>query len=120
MVNFLSKISVNDVPLDDAYASLAANIVPVASSTYTLQLTDSGKIIEFTDAGAVTISCPTGLPVGFQCILVNIGGGDKTIEASGGASIYTKDSKVIISGAYNAATVYYRAINEWVGFGNLS
>jgi hypothetical protein len=97
-----------------------ASINTISGITYTIQVSDSGKFIEFTNTGDTTIICPTGLTIGFGVVLVNIGGGNKTITASTGATIYTLDSNVIIAGAYNAATMYYRAVGKWVGFGNLS
>ena len=97
-----------------------ALISDITGTTYTIQSDDSGKFLEFTNTGNTTIICPTGLTIGFGVVLVNIGGGNKTITAGSGATIYTLDNTVIIAGAYNAATIYYRAVGKWVGFGNLS
>lgn len=103
-----------------SYLPLIAQIHQVTGTTYTIDAGDLGKNIEFTNAGAVTITLPTGLTVGFQAVLVNVGGSDKCMTAGTGATLYTLGSKIKISGAYNAATVYYREANKWVGFGNLS
>ena len=103
-----------------SFASLNAEIGVVSTNTYTLQASDAGKIIEFTNTGNTTITLPSGLPLGFQAVLTNVGGADKTLTAGGGTTLYTLASKVKIAGAYNAGTVYYRAVNKWVGFGNLS
>lgn len=89
-------------------------------TTYTLQASDLGKTIELTNTGSTSIILPTGLTIGFQATIVNVGGGNKTLSGGTGSVVYSKDSKVIIAGAYNAASVYYRATNKWVGIGNLS
>lgn len=120
MIDFLSSIGVGGIPIVNTFAPLVASIKTVTGTTYTILSTDSGKIIEFTNAGAVNITCPTGLTVGFQAVLVNVGGDSKSLVAGTGATIYSKDSKVIIASAYNAATIYYRSINKWVAFGNLT
>lgn len=113
-------ISTSGLSGSGTYATLDAQINDVTGTTYTLQLADRGKVIEFTNIGATIITLPTGLTIGFQAVLVNVGGNNKTLSAGSGATLYTLNSNVIIAGAYNAATVYYRGANNWVGFGNLS
>jgi hypothetical protein len=95
-------------------------IKTITGITYTIQNSDSGKFIEFTNTGNTTITCPTGFTKGFQVVLINIGGGNKTVTAGTGATIYSNGSAVILSGAYSAGTIYYRAIGQWVLGGNLS
>ena len=92
----------------------------VTGTTYTIQSDDSGKFLEFIYTGDTIIICPTGLTIGFQVVLVNIGGGNKTITAGSGATMYSKNSNVILADTYSVGTIYYRAINKWVLGGDLS
>jgi hypothetical protein len=48
-----------------------------------LQASDNGSIIEFNSATGVTLTIPTGLPVGFQCSITQLGTGQVTFIGSG-------------------------------------
>ena len=106
----------------NTYATLLAPISIKTGTTYTLQIVDSGKILEFTNTGTTNITLPSGATFsqGFQVVLTNVGGGNKCLVAGTGASIHTLCSHVIIAGAYNAVSVYYSSTNNWVAFGNLT
>jgi uncharacterized delta-60 repeat protein len=97
-----------------------SEITSVNATGYTVQASDSGKIIEFTNASAITIILPTGLTTGFKATLVNVGGNNKTLAAGVNATLSTNSGSVIIANAYESATIYVRALNSWVGFGQLS
>jgi len=105
--------------LPAGYLNTNSAISVKTGTTYSVQASDCGKILEFTNTGATAISLITGLTTGFQAVIVNVGGGNKTICAGAGATLHSLSSKVIIAGAYNAGTVYYRSTNNWVIFGNL-
>ncbi len=107
--------------LASTYSTLLAPISIKTGTTYTLQVSDSGKILEFTNTGTTNITLPSGVTFsqGFQVVITNIGGGNKCLVAGTGASIHTLGSKIIIAGAYNAVSVYYSSTNNWVAFGNL-
>jgi hypothetical protein len=53
------------------------------------------EVIEFTNTGATTITLPTGLTTGFQAVLTNVGGGNKTLSAGSGATLYTLNNKTV-------------------------
>jgi hypothetical protein len=57
-----------------------------SGTTYTLQASDNGKIVEFTNAGAVTLTVPNSLAAGFNCGLCQCGAGQVTINAGAGAT----------------------------------
>lgn len=121
-INSFNTYTGTTVP--NTYVPLIASIIVVSGTTYTLSASDGGKIIEFINTGATTITLPSGTTtsVGFQAILSNIGGGIKTVvaEAGGGNILHSLNDLNNITGAYNGGTVYYRQINEWVLYGNLS
>lgn len=54
-----------------------------SGTTYTLVAADMGKLIWFTSASAVTLTIPSGLPTGFNCLLMQTGAGQVTWSASG-------------------------------------
>jgi len=90
----------------------------IIAATYTILSTDNGCTLRFSVACTVTV--PTGLPAGFNCILIQEGAGQITLAASGttinNPDSYTKSAKqyapitlvqyttnVFLSGGYMAA-----------------
>ncbi|MBP7173836.1 MAG: hypothetical protein KBA33_07185 [Cloacibacterium sp.] len=66
--------------------------INVQTVSYTLTPSDNGKIIEFSSASAVNLTVPTGLPVGFQCSVTQLGAGQVSFVAGAG---------MVIRNAYN-------------------
>ena len=65
-------------------SGFSANISTVSSaqSPYTLLPADNGKVIQSTSASAITITIPSGLPVGFNCTIVQMGAGQITLAGT--------------------------------------
>jgi len=63
-------------------SGFAANINTQSGTTYTIDATDNGKVIQTTGASAITISIPTGLPTGFNCTVVQMGAGQITFSGT--------------------------------------
>jgi hypothetical protein len=101
------------------YLTTNGSINTLTCTSYGLVAADCGKTVEFTTTASTSIYLPTGLTVGFQANIVNIGGGNKTFCACTNSVLHSLSSKVILAGAYNAASVYYRSVNNWVIMGNL-
>jgi len=101
------------------YLPTNGSINTLSCTSYGLVAADCGKTVEFTTTASTSIYLPTGLTVGFQANIVNVGGGNKTFCACTGSNLHSLCSKVILAGAYNMATLYYRCINNWVIAGNL-
>jgi len=109
------------------YAPLLASIKQVTGTSYTLLTTDSGKIIQFTNTGATTITIPSGSTFleGFQCTLVSYGNGTtsgtKTLAAQTGATVKSKYSALKLITIFGAATVYKTpTAATWLAFGDLT
>jgi hypothetical protein len=63
---------------------LAPAYINVQTGTsYTLQATDNGKIVTFDNAAAITVTVPSGLGAGFNCMVVQKGAGQVTFVPSG-------------------------------------
>ncbi len=62
-------------------SGFSANITSV-STNYPLTAADNGKIIQSTSAAAITITIPNGLPVGFNCTVVQMGAGQITFAGT--------------------------------------
>ena len=55
-------------------------------TSYTVQTSDNGKIIELSNASAIAVTVPNSLPVGFNCGFCQAGAGQVTISAAGGGT----------------------------------
>lgn len=87
-------------------------------TAYTLQTSDRGKWITSSNGSAVTITVPTGLGVGFDCVIQQIGAGAVTISAASGVTVNNVDSHTGISGQYGIITLFAYAANTFVMSGN--
>lgn len=65
---------------------------------YTLTQGDNGAILTFNSASAVTITIPTGLPIGYNISVYQIGTGKVTIASDGTTSIKNRLSRFRTAG----------------------
>lgn len=117
------------------WATLAASQVPTLEATkvptqvqnartdsYTLVLSDAGKLIEMGKATAQTLTIPTNasvaFPIGTKIDVVQTGAGETTI-AGAGVTINSEGSKLKLNAQWAAATLIKRATDTWVVIGSL-
>jgi hypothetical protein len=88
------------------------------ASNYTLTTSDSGRLIEMSGGGTLTITDSASFPVGFVCDVlqtttsqVTIAGTSFTPNATPGLKLRTQ---------WSSATLIKRALNSWVVLGDLS
>lgn len=89
-----------------------------SGTTYTLVLTDAGKIIECTNASAFTLTIPTNASVAFPIgttIEVWQGGAifQVTIAAAGGVTLQSRGGLVKTNAQYSIIRLYKRATDTW-------
>lgn len=93
-------------------------------TTYTLALTDGGKVVEMNNASANTLTVPpnssVALPVGAQILVLQTGAGQTTLAAGAGVTVNSKDGNLKLSAQWCAATLIKRATDVWVAVGDLS
>jgi hypothetical protein len=90
---------------------------------YTLALADAGGLIEANSASLVTLTIPANADVAFPLKTVlqlhRYGSGDFAIAPAAGVSLISVSGNRKISAQYATATLYKRALNEWVLSGGL-
>lgn len=64
-----------------------AKINDQTGTTYTLQASDTGKIVVCNNASPITVTLPNSLSVGFICEVVQKGAGKITFSAASGATL---------------------------------
>lgn len=93
-------------------------------TTYTLVLTDAGKMVTLTNASSITLTVPpnadVALPVNTRIDLIQYGAGQVTVAAGSGVTIYSKASALKLSAQYAGATLWKKATNTWVLVGDIS
>jgi hypothetical protein len=94
------------------------------TDSYTLALTDAGKLVEMNKATANNLTVPPQSSVTWEdntrIDIAQYGAGQTTIVAGSGVTIRSKDGNLKISEQYSGATLYRRASDEWVLIGDLS
>jgi hypothetical protein len=98
--------------------------VNTQTASYTLALTDNGKVVEMNVGSANNLTIPLNssiaFPVGAQLDIFQYGSGQTTVVATGGVTIRSKGGALKLTGQYSGATLYQRATDEWVLVGDLS
>lgn len=93
-------------------------------TTYTLVLTDAGKMVTMSNASANTLTVPPNSDVAFptntRIDVLQYGAGQTTIAAGSGVTIYSSGSKLKLTGQYSGATLWKKATDTWVLIGDLS
>ena len=93
-------------------------------TTYTLVLTDAGKMVTMSNASANTLTVPPNSSVAFptntRIDLLQYGAGQTTIAAGSGVTIYSSGSKLKLTGQYSGATLWKKATDTWVLVGDIT
>jgi hypothetical protein len=92
-------------------------------TTYTLVLSDAGKMVTMTNASANTLTVPpnadVAFPINTRIDLIQYGAGNTTIAAGSGVTIYSSGSKLKLTGQYSGASLWKKATNTWVLIGDI-
>lgn len=92
-------------------------------TTYTLILTDAGKMVTLSNASAITLTIPTNasvaFPVNTRIDLLQYGAGQVTVSGAG-VTIYSSGSKLKLTGQYSGASLWKKATDTWVLIGDLA
>jgi hypothetical protein len=82
----------------------------VTSASYTLLAEDFGRVLEFTNAGAISVTLPNGLEDGFNCTLVrDSAAGEITISAT--TTLKGAGTKITVPNAFGV--VLHTGANVW-------
>ena len=93
-------------------------------TTYTLVLSDDGKVITMSNASANTLTIPknsvVGFPVGTQITIIQIGAGQTTIAPVDGDVTLRHTTTLKLRSQYSAVSLIKISTNEWLVFGDLA
>lgn len=95
----------------------------VSSTSYSLQLTDSSKMLFLTGASAITITIPPQSSVGWvadtQIMFVRYSSSSVTFQAGSGVTIRSADSLLSVASQYASVMLYRKSQDEWLLTGAL-
>ena len=77
-------------------------------------------MITFNNVSAITVTIPTGLPVGFNCTAIQLGAGQVGFTGAAGVTLNSYGSLLKIAGQHGAATVISYSSNIYNIAGTLS
>lgn len=86
------------------YPREASSLNTQTSTTYTLLPSDNGKVITLNNAAGITLTVPTGLPIGFSCRVIQLGAGLVTLTASG-TTVNSFGGTLALGGQYAAGDI---------------
>ena len=108
------KIDLNDSPLTGFGADISAE----SGTSKTLAATDNGTIINCSNGSAITITVPTSLPTGFNCLIIQSGSGQVTLSAS--STTLNNRNGLKTAGQHAIMTLVHLGSNVFVVSGDTS
>ncbi len=115
-------LSTNEVATTEFTQKAALNI-STKTSSYTLTLSDIGKLVEFNSSSDLTLTIPSNLsvafPIGTQIIVSRLGTGKVNFVISSD-TLLSASSYTYIANQYSAVTLVKRSSTQWYLFGDLS
>ena len=92
-----------------------------ASTNRTLFSTDNGRVLQLTSNLPVTINVPLGtLPLGFNCLIVQVGLGQVTISPAAGVTLLNADSSFATRNQYSFVSIFDLGASEYLVGGDVA
>lgn len=117
----LTSPVINTPTINDARQNITLNAQ--TGTTYTLALTDNGRLVTLSNASAITVTVPTNASVAFATgAIINlqqIGAGQVTVAAASGVTI-TSTPGLKLRAQYSAASLIKTGTDSWTLIGDLS
>ena len=116
----LTSPTLNTPTINDARQNLTLNAQ--TGTTYTLVLTDNGRLVTLSNAAAITLTVPTNASVAFATGTViniqQIGAGQVTVAGAAGVTVTGTGTKLRTQ--YSAAALVKTGTDSWTLIGDLS
>ena len=108
----------------DANAGWNLDYNAQTGTTYTLVLTDAGKLVTLNNGSAIALTVPTNASVAFdigdQINLLQLGAGQVTVAGDAGVTVSSEGAKLKLKDQYAIGTLVKTGTDAWVLVGNLS
>lgn len=101
-----SGVTISDT---NAISGYVGDLNLQTGTTYTILSTDTGKVIDHSNAAAITVTLPNSAPVGTCVTYVQTGAGQITFSPQVGATLVNRQSHTKAAGQYAVTVLYVRA-----------
>lgn len=122
-IETLSPLSDIVFPSDDTKSNVLRDVSTLTGTTYTLQSSDSGRYLRFSNSSAVTVTIPTNaavpIPVNSQIDGIAAGTGKVTFSPSSGVNVTSLSGYKSLSGKGAGFTLVKTGVNDWDLVGTL-
>jgi hypothetical protein len=108
------------VSSDTGYRISSSAFNTQTGTTYTFIAADNGEIVTFNNGSTITVTVPTGLPVGFNCTAIQLGTGLVGFTAASGVTLNAYASGLKIAGQHGSAALISYASNVYNLSGTLT
>jgi len=108
------------VSSDTGYRISSSPFNTQTGTTYTFVAADNGKIVTFNNGSTITVTVPTGLPVGFNCTGIQLGAGQVGFTAASGVTLNAYASGLKIAGQHGSAALISYTSNVYNLSGTLT
>ena len=119
-MRYLGVISNTDDIVTKTYADASASYISIntqSGTTYTSVIGDAGKLINFTNASAVTFTVPTDASVAYDIgsiiTILQSGAGQVTVTPAGGVTVNSANGLKLAS-QYSTAELIKISSNTWL------
>jgi hypothetical protein len=96
----------------------------VTNVSYTLQLSDAGKVVRLTNSSAMTLTVPADSSVNFEVgqeiIITQFGSGEVTVSEGVDVTVNSLGGNLGLLGQYAVARLIKVASDEWLLSGDLT
>jgi DNA-binding IclR family transcriptional regulator len=121
--NAANSLSTTVDGLGSTYSKILRTINPQTGTSYTFATTDSGSLVTFSNASAITVTVPpnssVALSVGAQIDVAQTGAGKVTLAQGSGVTINSLAGNKSLSAQYAAGTLVKTDTNTWLLTGSL-
>jgi len=111
-------------PLEDVFLLKHPEINAQTGISYTLVLTDDGKVVTMSNSSANTLTVPLNSSVAFplhtQITVISMGTGATTIVEYSGVTVNAPDDALQLSGQYSSGTLFKIDTNTWILMGDVT
>jgi hypothetical protein len=120
LLQFGATLGFSGGVISDTGYRISSNAINVQTGTsYSLLSSDNGKIITMSNASTITLTVPSGLPIGFNTTVIQIGSGQVGITSSG-VTLNSFESKYNLAGQHAAASIISYTTNVFNVAGGLT
>jgi hypothetical protein len=102
-----------------SYILTSSGVRTLTGTTYTFLSTDNGDVLTMNNASPITVTVPSGLPVGYSVTVIQLGAGQVSFTASG-TTINSYQSYTKIAGQHGSASLISYSSNVFNLAGSLS